>query len=184
MEDLEKRYFDWMVRKITFKGKVITIDPKDYTKLLTYLYNRSFEYYILPMDGNRSEDGIDLRYTFGYEEGIDQHEIERYLDHRDCSMLEMMVALAIKAENIVGDSALGDRTGLWFWGMIHSLGLLWVAEDCNYDEMDAIMAVDHFLDHDYASDGRGGLFTVKDPPRDMRDTEIWNQMCWYLNEYA
>ena len=181
MENLENRYFNWIVKKIHLI-RDIKVDHQ-YTKLLKYLYNRSFEYYILPMDGNRSEDGIDLRYTFGYEEKIDQHEIERYLDHRDCSMLEMMVALAIKAENIVGDSTLGDRTGLWFWEMIGSLGLLG-SDDPNFDEKKVEMIIDRFINHDYKPNGAGGLFIVYDPPHDMRDTEIWNQMCWFLNEYA
>ena len=182
MPNLRERYFDWMISKITLESKLI--DPANYSRLLEYLYNRSFEYYILPMDGNRSEDGIDLRYTFGYEQNIDQHEIERCLDHRDCSILEMMVALAIKAENIVGDSSLGDRTGIWFWNMMQSLGLLMIGDDRHYNAPRVIFAIDCFLNHDYSVNGKGGLFTVNDPPHDMRDTEIWNQMCWFLNEYA
>lgn len=35
-------------------------------KLLRHLHNIDFQY-MLPMDGNRAEDGIDLRYRFGYE---------------------------------------------------------------------------------------------------------------------
>ena len=180
MEDLKERYFDWMVKKVSLANTHMT---GNYSKLLTHLNNRSFDLYILPIDQNRAEDGIDLRYTFGYEEKVDQHEIEYYLDRRDCSMLEMMVSLAIKAENIVGDSKLGDRTGFWFWKMIGSLGLLQY-NDPNYDETAVEFAIDCFLNHDYRQDGKGGLFTVEDPPHDMRDVEIWNQMCWFLNEYA
>ena len=179
MEDLEKRYFDWLVHKANG-----TSDRMVHWKLLTYLYNRSFKVYILPMDQNRSEDGIDLRYSgFGYECHVDQHEIERYLDRRDCSMLEMMVSLAIKAENIVGDSELGDRTSLWFWWMVESLGLLGY-DDMHYDEAAVEFAIDCFLNHDYKPNGKGGLFTVKNPPHDMRNAEIWNQMCWFLSENA
>lgn len=180
--ELEKKYFDWLVKKISIND--IFVNEKNYTKLLTYLYNRSFNNYILPMDGNRYEDGIDLRYSgFGYECNVDQHEIERYLDHRECSMLEMMVALAIKAENIVGDSELGDRTGVWFWHMIANLNLIWMTDD-HYNEEKVVFAIDCFINHDYKPDGEGGLFWVKDPPHDMRDVEIWKQMCWFLNEYA
>jgi hypothetical protein len=180
--DLEKRYFKWLCEKITLPS--LDINPAKYMKLLTYLYERSFNYYILPMDGNRSEDGIDLRYSvFGYECGVDQHEIERYLDHRDCSIFEMMVALAVKAENIVGDSQFGDRTAVWFWYMIKSLGLL-EEDDEHYNEAFVAFAIDCFINHDYRPDGKGGLFTVEDPPNDMRDVEIWKQMCWFLNEYA
>lgn len=180
MEDLEKRYFEWLVSKTDTADP----NPRNYTKLLKYLYDRSFLVYILPMDLNRSEDGIDLRYSgFGYECCIDQHEIERYLDRRGCSMLEMMVSLAIKAENIVGDSEFGDRTALWFWSMIKSLGLIRY-DDEHYDERAVEFAIDCFLNHDYKPNGKGGLFTVKSPSHDMRGVEIWNQMCWFLSENA
>ncbi|MBP5461574.1 MAG: hypothetical protein J6Y20_05550 [Lachnospiraceae bacterium] len=180
--EIEERYFTWLLEKVTLSS--LSIDPKNYTKLLTYLYERSFNYYILPMDGNRSEDGIDLRYSgFGYECNVDQHEIERYLDHRDCSMLEMMVALAVKAENIVGDSQFGDRTAIWFWYMVKSLDLL-RQDDAHFNEYEVIFAIDCFINHDYKQNGKGGLFIVEDPPRDMRDVEIWKQMCWFLNENA
>lgn len=175
--ELEKRYFNWLCNVIADKSHC------NYGKLLTYLYERSF-FYILPMDGNRSEDGIDLRYSgFGYFSGTEQYEIARYLDRRDCSVLEMMVALAIRAENIVGDSTVGDRKALWFWSMIESLGLSGMDDD-HYDEMKVVYRIDCFLNRDYKPDGEGGLFTVKEPSHDMRDVEIWNQMCWYLSENA
>lgn len=184
--ELEKRYFDWLVSKISGSGKYYRYDnlAADHQKLLTYLYERSFNYYILPMDGNRSEDGIELRYSgFGDEMNIDQHEIERYLDRRDCSILEMMVSLAIRAESIVGDDTIGDRTGLWFWCMVGSLGLLGMNDE-NYDEVQVTIVIDNFINHNYEPNGRGGLFTVQNPSHDMRDTEIWNQMCWFLSEYG
>lgn len=175
--ELEKRYFTWLCDVISKKDRL------NYKKLLEYLYERSF-FYILPMDGNRLEDGIDLRYSgFGYFSGTEQYEIARYLDRRDCSVLEMMVALTIRMENIVGDSELGDRKGLWFWSMVESLGLNEMDDD-NYDETKVVYRIDCFLNRDYKPDGKGGLFTVKEPFHDMRGVEIWSQMCWYLSENA
>ena len=179
MEDLEKRYFDWLVGKISNKQ----YQASHYIKLLSYLHVRRFVY-ILPMDGNRSEDGIDLRYRgFAYECGISYHEIARYLDIRDCSVLEMMVALAIRGEDIVGDPEIGDRTAEWFWWMIDSLGLVGMTDEY-FDDIFTERAVDNFINHDYRENGKGGLFIVNDPPYDMRDAEIWNQMCWFLSEHA
>ena len=34
----------------------------------------------------------------------------------------------------------------------------------------------------YAPDGKGGLFTIRNPRFDMRSMEIWYQMNCYLNE--
>ena len=56
---LKDRYFNWMYDKV--------VGTKySYRKLLWRLYEIPF-IYILPMDENRKEDGIDLRYRFGYE---------------------------------------------------------------------------------------------------------------------
>lgn len=178
--DLEKRYFDWLVSTVSKHGNY---NGKNYRKLFAYLNTRSF-FYILPMDGNRSEDGIDLRYSgFAWQCGVQQHEIERYLDRQDCSVLEMMVCLAIRAEAIVGDPEVGDRTSKWFWDMIESLGLMEM-DDIHYNEDRVSYIVDCFLNRDYKPNGKGGLFTLKDPPHDLRAAEIWNQMCWYLSENA
>ena len=80
--------------------------------------------YSIPMDGNRAEDGVDLRYRFGYENGYSSSMISTYLDNRMCSVLEMMIALAIRCEeHIMDDPDVGNRTGQWFWNMIVNLGL-------------------------------------------------------------
>ena len=80
--------------------------------------------YIIGMDGNRAEDGIDLRYRFGYERKHEGPMVATYLDDRPCSILEMMTALANRCEeHIMDDQDIGDRTGQWFWSMISNLGL-------------------------------------------------------------
>jgi len=40
-----------------------------------------------------------------------------------------------------------------------------------------------FLNRDYQPNGQGGLFTLKKPKYDLRQAEIWYQMCWYLDEF-
>ena len=34
---------------------------------------------------------------------------------------------------------------------------------------------------EYAPDGRGGLFTIRNCEEDLRKVEIWYQLCWYLD---
>ena len=42
--------------------------------------------------------------------------ISAYLDNKTCSVLEMMIALAIRCEeHIMDDPDVGNRTGQWFW---------------------------------------------------------------------
>ena len=103
------------------------------------------------------------------------------LDNRPCSVLEMMVALAIKIEEqIMDDPDIGNRTGLWFWKMIENLGLKNMRDaviDTDYVEK----IIFRFLDRNYQRDGSGGLFIVHGHG-DLRNVEIWYQMLWYLND--
>ena len=79
------------------------------------------------------------------------------------------------------DPEIGNRTGQWFWGMLVSLGLGSMS-DARFDPVAVDDILGRFLDHDYSPDGRGGLFTVREPRFDMRSVEIWYQMNCYLNE--
>lgn len=176
LDILNKRYFDWMY-ELVCDGK-----RWSYRKLLSYLHDREFVYCI-DLDGNRAEDGIDLRYRFAFECGYDDSLIDAQLDG-PCSVLEMMIALAIRCEeHIMDDPDIGDRTMQWFWKMVDNLGL-GDMRDSNFDEPYAYLVVDRFLRREYKEDGKGGLFTVKSCTYDLRTVEIWYQMCWYLNDVS
>lgn len=176
-DELNNAYFEWMYQ--------LVCDERDsemsYRKLLYLLHDTDFNYTI-PMDGNRAEDGTDLRYRFGYENAYDGPIIAAYLDDRPCSVLEMMVALAIRCEeHIMCDPDIGDRTGQWFWNMIDNLGL-GDMDDEGFDKNYAERVIQKFLNREYKRNGEGGLFTVKHYRKDLRSVEIWYQMCWYLDE--
>lgn len=145
---------------------------KTYKKTLKRLFDTPFEY-TMYMDKNRYLDGESLRARLGYDD----------LDE-DVSVLEMMVALALRMEeDIMTDPKYGDRTSQWFWKMFNSLGLNRYDDD-NYDEQDVDDIIDDFLDRKYKSNGKGGLFTFnKKPLRDPREVEIWDQMQWWVSEY-
>ena len=53
--------------------------------------------------------------------------------------------------------------------------------DAKFDEDEVDEILDIFLRHDYEPNGRGGLFIIDDEEEDLRDEEIWAQMCWYVN---
>lgn len=177
-EDVNDIYLDWLY-SIVADDRYST--KNTYRKLFDQLYNTEFTYTI-PMDGNRFEDGVNLRYRFGRDNGYDEREIATYLDYCPCSVLEMMIALAIKCEDHIMDNPdLGNRVGQWFWEMIVCLGL-GSMKDSNYDPDYVDSCMDIFLNRKYKRDGEGGLFRIHDRSKDMRTTDIWYQMCWYLNE--
>jgi hypothetical protein len=133
------------------------------------------------MDGNRAEDGINLRYRFGYEKGYEDCQIASCLDTKPCSVLEMLVALAMRCEeHIMDDPALGNRLGKWFWSMIENLGLSSMS-DRKFNRSFTAGVVKRFLNREYDPDGKGGLFIIKNRKIDLRREEIWYQMCWYLD---
>lgn len=176
-DDINKEYVEWLF-------DIVSRNRHSFGKLLTHLYDTNFRYIIL-RDQNRAEDGIDLRYRFaitnGYEDCVDWVLNSLY---GPCSVLEMMVALAIRCEEtIMDDAVIGDRTAQWFWGMVVNLGLGSMMDD-RYDERYVTDVLDRFLDREYSADGKGGLFTIRYCDRDLRTVEIWYQLCWYLDSIA
>lgn len=172
--ELNEEYFNWMYQLVFANEK-----RRSYRKLLKYLNSVEFTY-ILDFDSNRAEDGMDLRYRFGYEHDYNGPMIAAYLDDRPCSVLEMMVALANRCEEqIMDDPHAGCRRGQWFFSMLASLGLSGMNDE-NFVRSDAEKIVSRFLSRQYARNGEGGLFTVNSR-HDMRSVEIWYQLNWYLD---
>ena len=171
-DDVVNEYFEWLVNKVCGDKRVVS-----YRKLLTFLHSVEFLYSI-PMDENRAADGVDLRYRFAHSYLRDDKA--EYCLTGPCSVLEMMLALSIRCEEIMDDPTIGNRTAQWFWGMVASLGLGGMYDD-NFDICYAEDVIGRFLNRDYEPNGSGGLFTVKHYDYDMREIEIWHQVCEYLN---
>ena len=173
MQDrISDEYFEWLFDLVCQQrfSRHIT-----YRKLLTRLHDTEFRY-LIQRDKNRAEDGIELRYRFASQYGYKHYDLDG-----PCSVLEMMIALAIRCEEtIMDDAGVGDRTGQWFWGMIRNLGL-GSMNDSRFDERFVDDVIERLLDREYEPDGTGGLFTVPYCKTDMRDVEIWYQLCWYLD---
>lgn len=177
-DELNNLYFEWMYRLVC--GSKPNSRNNSYRKLLMHLHTAEF-IYIIGMDGNRYEDGIELRYRFGRENSYHSSMIASYLDTRPCSVLEMLIALSIRCEEqIMDDSDIGDRTSQWFWDMVENLNLK-VMCDSKYDREYVDGIISKFLNRQYQRNGAGGLFTVENCPYDLRSVEIWYQMCWYLD---
>ena len=171
--ELNEEYFNWMYRLVCKDGR------RSYDRLLRYLHSVEFTY-ILDMDANRAEDGMDLRYRFGYENAYNGPMIAAYLDNRPCSVLEMMVALANRCEEqFMEDPHAGCRRGQWFFDMLASLGLSDM-DDAHFRRSYVETVVAKFLSRQYDRNGAGGLFTVNNRP-DLRKAEIWYQLNWYLD---
>lgn len=165
--DVRADYFEWLFNLVC---KDRYSDRISFRKLLQYLHNVEFTYSI-PKDSNRAADGVDLRYRF----------TSRQCLWGPCSVLEMMIALAIRCEeDTMNDPRYGDRTAQWFWGMINSMELGGMT-DANFDEEYVANSVNRLLKRQYAPNGKGGLFTIRNCQYDLRNVEIWHQLCYYLD---
>ena len=175
-ENMRRKYFEWLCSFV----KPFVLD-RSYRFLMLHLFRTDF-YAVIPMDENRASDGIELRYRFGREKRIRMSDIADVLDVKDCSVLEMMVALSLRCEEqIVDEPDVGDRTRKLFWSMINNLGLNRM-DDESYDSFEVEDRLDIFLNREYKPDGTGGLFKLRRTRHDLRNVEIWYQMMWYLSE--
>lgn len=172
-ERIKHAYFQWLCDLID--GNRFS-NVRSYWMLLNRLHDIEFTWFV-PHDDNRASDGVQLRRRYSLV--MDDMSLQEYLQG-PCSVFEMMVALAIRCEEtIMDDERIGNRTGQWFWSMIHSLGLTPMT-DQDFDRQQVDMIVARFLNRDYEPDGSGGLFTISDCKYDMRKVEIWCQLSWYL----
>lgn len=172
MNGAREEYFEWLA---SLAGGMAGRE-----KIFRLLHATPFEA-VLPRDENRAGDGEDLRYRFAWETGMSVPEADECFRDGPCSVLEMMVALAVRCEeHITDDPDSGDRTAEWFDEMLWSLGLSGM-DDAHFDETEAKRILDIFMRREYEPNGRGGLFTILGG-QDMRTTEIWYQLMRYLNE--
>ena len=156
---------------------------KNYTRLFNILHSIPFKYEH-PMDENRQSDGEDLRYRFAYECDLKDAEVAYYIDNTGCSVLEMLVAMAIRMDDMMYD----EDPGLWFWGMMDSLELSQcdneAIEEDFFSEDYILETVEKFMDRDFdPNTGIGSPFALEDNHgEDLRKVEFWCLAMWRTHE--
>lgn len=162
-------YFDWLYYKAT-NGK----RSKSYRKLLRALHEIEFEY-ILDRDANRATDGVNLRWYYVDDGGQDD-----ILDWKEpCTVLEMMVALCMHMEIIMGEDECYSLSH-WFAMMLDNLNL-GDMYDNRFNREYMYERVYIFMNREYDPDGFGNIIYIPECRDDLRDVEIWYHMCWYLD---
>ena len=180
-DDIVNAYFEWLFDMVC--GNRFAKE-NSFRKLLTHFHNTEFGW-IIRNDENQAREGQNLRHRFALTQMPDWNEYE-ILDilAGPCSILEMMIALAIYSEeHIMDNPQIGDRTGQWFWNMVVSLGL-GDQMDNRFDRRHVENSLQRFLARKYEPNGKGGLFTIRGCTRDLRKVEIFHQLCWYLGTIA
>ena len=160
-------YFDWLCFQVTDKG--------GYRKLLSMLHNMIFRYSV-DYDENRAADGVNLRWYYVDDGGND--EILGWKN--ECTVLEMLIGAAIQMEKIMEDPEMDYSMRHWFWMFLENLDLVDMTDD-NYDKTYIYGRVSMFMDRTYDPNGDGNIIYIPDTRDDLRDVEIWCQMCWYMD---
>jgi hypothetical protein len=177
-KDIIELYFEWLIDQVCYE------DEKDkYSDVLRLLHSTTFRY-MLDRDANRAADGINMRNFFGNEHNIDP-ETRHNAISGPCSVLEMLVALADRASySMIDEEIAGDDEPMhWiFWLMMKNIGLIRLSNGL-FSHSKAMRHINVFMDRKYAENGRkGGLFVVNKSKKDLRNVEIWYQMCWSISE--
>lgn len=181
---LREEYFDWLYG-------LVGDQARSYVKLCKLLHSRKF-YWSVRNDENRCEDGLNLRRRFSELVKLDESHLEViYFLKADCTVFEMMVALAQRINDITYDlNDHEDRTSKWFYEMLQNLRMSRFTDKSSpYEELDPVQEAEvvtllcDTLDRTYDRQGRGSFFPLKRVHKeDMRETEIWYQLMLWLDE--
>ena len=173
-------YFDWLCRKAGIG------EERSYYILASALHMMTFRPGSrIETDKNRAQDGLSLRVEFMEKHGRKGTSINR----GPCSMLEFLIGLAKRMSFVMceDEADVGEKTGHYFWKLIRNLRLLKL-DDERYSQLNGDFyvqeAVDRVLMRTYDADGDGGLFPLREPKEDQRNTEIWYQMQMWLGEHT
>ena len=171
-EPLENLYFNWLCAKVVNIDTRKALPSQTYWTLFKTLHTTEFVWLIMG-DDNRAEEGKELRREF-----ILQADIPDDVEWRTvigCSMLEMLIAFARRAE-FQTDISVHD----WFWEFLENLGLSEFHDGSGVIPQDIDDLVQRVIWRTYRFNGEGGMFPLKDPHEDQRHVEIWYQFCNYL----
>lgn len=167
MNQLDVRYYDWLVSQIHIPN------GKDYGDLFTRMHNLEFVWTV-PNDDNRVQDGLDLRIVFGYEANINPKQLAL----EGVTFLEVMIALSRRLEFTAGGKA-----QQWAWRLLKNLHLTKMSEPLTKEKSEQIDDIlDAVIWRTYEPNGRGGFFPLNYPEEDQRKIEIWYQMNKYVIE--
>ena len=170
---LDEAYFVWLYSQV---GSVKNRNrSKTYWKLLRLLHGKEFTWSNIEYDGNRAQDGRDLRLDF--LRGTGTYVDDPAWKELGCSMLELLIGLSRKLA-FEGEGEPSD----WFWVLIGNLGLIDCTDVFPPDPRIVEEILDKVIDRKYADNGAGGLFPLEHPHEDQREVELWYQAQAYLLE--
>lgn len=179
MSSLFCDYFEWLYNYAGLND----VRGYSYKSLADLLHTKKFVS-IVPHDENRIADGVALREEFIESECMCfDDEVDDLMNYEDCSVLEMLIALAKRMDfEVYNPDKPVRRVPEFVYLLISNLGLDIYDDDSETDYYDIDEILETLIGRTYEYDGDGGLFPLNDPEDDQRDIEIWQQMMQYMRE--
>lgn len=174
-------YFIWLM-------DLVNADTEIYSELLYVLYDTDFTW-CLELDDGRASDGLKLRDEYAESMngmGFDASWV--LIMEKPCSVLEMLIALARRMDDMLIEDYMAPRIPIWFWEMVRNLGLKKymnavllnnMSDDYYYDIQEILS---RWLNREFEPDGSGSIFPLKNPYCDQRDKTIVYQLNAYVLE--
>lgn len=166
---IDEQYLDWLYRQVLVR----TRGGASYWKLLRQMHQTEFAWFV-PNDGNRAEDGKDLRREWADQADLDP---DPHWMELGCSFLEMLIALARRME-----FEADGTPHHWFWRLLENLGLESYHDGSGYSRNYVTKRMRVVMDRMYDHLGNGGLFPLPHTNKDQRRVELWEQMNEFLLE--
>lgn len=177
---LEGLYFEWLYSHV---GRLSAVNPgRSHTMLAEQMHVTPFVEYV-PNDGNRANDGLDLRVQFC--EMVTSRFTAADISG-PCSMLEMTIALAQRVEYETAGTNIDHEFADWYWKLMGHAGLAVYTDEAYLDSDHARdrveVILDRIVERRYSRSGALGFFPLKHGRGDQRTTELWDQMSAYILE--
>jgi len=169
---LDELYFQWLYGQVADPN---VEDPsKTYWDILRRLFTKEFVWFV-PYDGNRIEDGKDLRQEFIAECTLGHVELSWL--RIGCSMLELMIGLSRRLSFVAEGEPLS-----WFWRLMENIDLLGYNDAHRIPKSQVDNILNRVIWRTYDYNGEGGLFPLAYSTEDQRKVELWKQLNAYVLE--
>lgn len=141
----------------------------------------------IPSDSSRIVDGLELRESFlDYMRNTsdkDVTDISKALSIYPCSVLEVLMTLAMKVHEDLMYTEGDSNWSRWFWMYLDNLGIDDVTDTSWNPKSEFYIRtqVEKFLDKNYNADGSGGNIYViyENPYFNIYKASLWNQSDWF-----
>lgn len=164
-----EEYFVWLVEWID-DG-----DRDDMLPVLSYLFKKEYVWYT-DLNATQAMSSMDLRERF------DPDNADEAKEERPCSVLELLVALAVDIEENICGVYGHENPARWFWEWLNNLGIDDRCTGRGYSKDYLDQCIDDWLEGDITRSGKRSPFPIKRKGVDQRKKTLWMQCMAYVNE--